>query len=66
MGNIREAGNSKKPESDEISVIGAYDSIRKGGKSDFPFITDLVAVMAGLNWTKWAWIDQPLKKSMGH
>jgi peptide/nickel transport system substrate-binding protein len=25
-----------------------------------------VGYMAGPNWTKWAWIDQPLKKSMGH
>jgi len=25
-----------------------------------------VGYMNGFNWAQWAWVDQPLKKTMGH
>jgi len=36
----------KKPNSDEISILSIYDTIRKGGKKDFPFTVDLLAIVA--------------------
>lgn len=35
-----------KPNSNEISILGIYDTISKNGKKDFPFTTNLLVVVA--------------------